>query len=115
MLRSTLVLAAALALPVGLAAASPQAQKQAPPAHNHAHGDSHDHGAAGDPLAAATRMSAADAKKAVDAGKAVILDVRAAQAYQAGHIAGSINIPLNELAARHKELPRDKQVIAYCT
>ena len=33
---------------------------------------------------------------------------------RAGHIPGSIMIPLNSLGDRLGELPRDKQIIVYC-
>lgn len=68
-----------------------------------------------DPLAAAPRISPADAKKALDSGKAVLVDVRAADAWREEHAKGAINIPSMELYARLGELPKDKQVIAYCT
>lgn len=68
-----------------------------------------------DPLAAAPRISAAEAKKALDAGKAVLVDVRAESAYQAEHAKGAINVPVFEMYARYRELPRDKQIITYCT
>jgi 3-mercaptopyruvate sulfurtransferase SseA len=68
-----------------------------------------------DPLAEAPRISPADAKKALDAGKAVLIDVRSLDAWQDEHAKGAVNIPVNELYARLGELPKDKQVIAYCT
>jgi 3-mercaptopyruvate sulfurtransferase SseA len=68
-----------------------------------------------DPLAAAPRISVAEAKKALDSGKAVLVDVRAAQAFQMEHAKGAVNIPLDEVASRAGELPRDKQIITYCT
>ncbi|MBM3952558.1 MAG: metalloregulator ArsR/SmtB family transcription factor [Rhodospirillales bacterium] len=43
-----------------------------------------------------------------------VLDVRPEGEYRAGHIAGAVNIPLPELARRLAELPRGKQVVAYC-
>jgi hypothetical protein len=68
-----------------------------------------------DPLAEAPRISAADAKKALDAGKAVLVDVRSLDAWQDEHAKGVVSIPVNEIYARMSELPKDKQVIAYCT
>ena len=44
----------------------------------------------------------------------VVLDVRLAEEYQAGHIPGARSIPVAELAARLREIPRDREVIAYC-
>jgi 3-mercaptopyruvate sulfurtransferase SseA len=68
-----------------------------------------------DPLAEAPRISAVDARKALDAGQAVLVDVRGLDAWQAEHAKGAVSIPVNELYARLGELPKDKQIIAYCT
>lgn len=80
--------------------AQAQARPQAPPA---------------DTIATAPRISAADAKKAVDAGKAVLVDVRSAQSYQQEHAKGALSVPTHEIAKRMSELPKDKQIITYCT
>jgi 3-mercaptopyruvate sulfurtransferase SseA len=61
------------------------------------------------------RVSLEEAKNALDAGIAIIVDVRAAEAYQAAHVAGSINIPLAELETRLGELDRNEWIITYCT
>ena len=50
----------------------------------------------------------------VQAGSVILLDVRPQSEYEAGHIAGALSIPADELARRLKELPRTKEVIAYC-
>jgi rhodanese-related sulfurtransferase/DNA-binding HxlR family transcriptional regulator len=44
----------------------------------------------------------------------VLLDVRPEREYQAGHVAGARSIPLTELKARLKELPKRKEIVAYC-
>ena len=49
-----------------------------------------------------------------DSGDAVILDVRPGPEYAAGHLPGAIHIALEELADRLAELPRDREIIAYC-
>jgi rhodanese-related sulfurtransferase/predicted transcriptional regulator len=46
--------------------------------------------------------------------KLVVLDVRPVEEYEAGHIPGAISIPVDELKKRIKELPRSKQIVAYC-
>lgn len=46
--------------------------------------------------------------------KLVVLDVRPQEEYNAGHIPGAISIPLDELKKRVKELPKSKQIVAYC-
>jgi rhodanese-related sulfurtransferase/DNA-binding transcriptional ArsR family regulator len=47
-------------------------------------------------------------------GHVVILDVRPEPEYVAGHLPGAIHIPLEELAERIGELPRNHEVVAYC-
>lgn len=44
----------------------------------------------------------------------VLLDVRPAQEYSAGHIAGALSMPVSELKSRLGELPADKEYVAYC-
>ena len=44
----------------------------------------------------------------------LVLDVRTAQEYQAGHIVGARSIPLDQLEARLAELPKTAQIVAYC-
>ncbi|MBT2363997.1 metalloregulator ArsR/SmtB family transcription factor [Streptomyces sp. ISL-10] len=48
------------------------------------------------------------------AGEVVVLDVRPAEEYAAGHIPGALSIPVGELADRLAELPDDAEVVAYC-
>lgn len=50
----------------------------------------------------------------LDAGDAVLLDVRPHPEYAGGHLPGALHIPLDELADRLAELPRDREVVAYC-
>jgi rhodanese-related sulfurtransferase len=47
-------------------------------------------------------------------GDVVVVDVRPAEEYEAGHIAGAISIPLEQLETRLKELGRDLDIVAYC-
>jgi len=47
-------------------------------------------------------------------GLVTVVDVRPSQEYSQGHIAGALNIPLEQLQRRLKELPRDREVVAYC-
>lgn len=44
----------------------------------------------------------------------VILDTRPANEYEAGHIAGAISVPVADLRRRLKELPKNKEYVAYC-
>jgi rhodanese-related sulfurtransferase len=47
-------------------------------------------------------------------GEVTVLDVRPVEEYRAGHIPGAISMPVGELKARIKELPRGREVVAYC-
>jgi rhodanese-related sulfurtransferase/DNA-binding MarR family transcriptional regulator len=44
----------------------------------------------------------------------VLVDVRPADEYRAGHWPGALSVPLETLAERLAELPRDRTVAAYC-
>ena len=50
----------------------------------------------------------------VSGGEAVVVDVRPAGEYQAGHIAGAISIPLDSLPRYLAKLPKNQEVVAYC-
>ena len=50
----------------------------------------------------------------VRAGLVTVIDVRPPEEYQAGHVSGAINVPLDELETRLREFDQDKEVIAYC-
>jgi rhodanese-related sulfurtransferase/DNA-binding transcriptional ArsR family regulator len=47
-------------------------------------------------------------------GLVTVIDVRPPEEYAQGHIAGALNIPLDKLKQRLKELPRDREIVAYC-
>jgi rhodanese-related sulfurtransferase/DNA-binding transcriptional ArsR family regulator len=50
----------------------------------------------------------------VKRGEVTVLDVRPAEEYRAGHVPGAVSIPIGELKARFKELPKKRDVVAYC-
>ena len=50
----------------------------------------------------------------VRSGDAIVVDLRPADEFEAGHIAGALSIPLPELEARLAELPADVEIVAYC-
>lgn len=52
--------------------------------------------------------------KRLESGDAVILDVRPEPEYAGGHLPGAIHIPLEELPDRLAELPRNREIVAYC-
>jgi rhodanese-related sulfurtransferase/DNA-binding transcriptional ArsR family regulator len=47
-------------------------------------------------------------------GAVTLLDVRPAIEYAAGHLPGALNIPIDELESRLPEIPRGREVVAYC-
>ena len=48
-------------------------------------------------------------------GQAVLIDVRSTESFEKSHAAGAISIPEDEIGNRTGELPRDKEIILYCT
>jgi hypothetical protein len=61
------------------------------------------------------RVLPSEAQQKLEQGQAVLVDVRGKALYDAGHAAGAISIPEAEMAARLNELPRDQEIILYCT
>lgn len=48
------------------------------------------------------------------AGEVLVLDVRPAVEYRAGHVPGAVSIPVDELEQRLSGLPHDRVIVAYC-
>jgi hydroxyacylglutathione hydrolase len=66
-------------------------------------------------LTTVPRIKLEDFKKDVDAGKLLVIDTRAAEQYAAGHIPGSINVPLAAWAEHLTRLKASrKPIVAYC-
>jgi DNA-binding transcriptional ArsR family regulator/rhodanese-related sulfurtransferase len=66
------------------------------------------------PLEGIRLMSRAELLAASRGGEVVVLDVRPADEFAAGHLPGAVSIPLSELADRLGEIPADAEVVAYC-
>jgi len=47
-------------------------------------------------------------------GSVTVLDVRPEDEFAAGHLPRAINIPLRDLARRLRELPKEREIVAYC-
>lgn len=45
---------------------------------------------------------------------AFILDVREPDEWQAGHVEGSLHIPMGQIPARFDEVPQDRRVVVVC-
>ncbi|TDT40235.1 ArsR family transcriptional regulator [Halospina denitrificans] len=50
----------------------------------------------------------------IESGGVTLLDVRPEQEYSAGHLPGALNIPVEELQERLRELPEGQTIVAYC-
>ena len=50
----------------------------------------------------------------LERGDVVVIDVRPPEEYESGHIAGAKSIPIEELEQRLDEVPKDREVVAYC-
>jgi predicted sulfurtransferase len=83
--------------------AATQLKNTAPKTDEHGHADD------------APRISLADAKKDFDAGNVVFVDTRADVAYKQEHIKGAINVPMEAVEMRYREIPANKKIIAYCS
>ena len=59
-------------------------------------------------------ITCSELRRRIRQGNAVVLDVRPALEYAAGHIAGARSIPVAELRTRIKEVPKKRLVVAYC-
>jgi 3-mercaptopyruvate sulfurtransferase SseA len=60
----------------------------------------------------AKEMSPAELRKLIDEhGKLLIIDVREPEAFQKGTIKGAINIPLEQLKGRLKDIPKDTTLV----
>jgi len=47
-------------------------------------------------------------------GLVTLVDVRPPEEYAQGHIAGALSLPLDSLEERLRELPPEREVVAYC-
>ena len=44
----------------------------------------------------------------------LVLDVRPPEEFDAGHIRGALSMPVGQLKRRLRELPKNKEIVAYC-
>lgn len=65
---------------------------------------------------AIARIPVEELRRMLDAGEqVVVIDVRGALANPPEPIPGALRIPLSEIAARQHEVPRDRDVVLFCT
>jgi rhodanese-related sulfurtransferase/DNA-binding HxlR family transcriptional regulator len=60
------------------------------------------------------QVSAEELARRLERGDVVVLDVRPETEFRAGHIAGARSVPVDDLDARLSELPKRREVVAYC-
>jgi rhodanese-related sulfurtransferase len=60
------------------------------------------------------RVSGKELMQRVRNGEVTVLDVRPAEEYRAGHIPGARSVPVRELRRRLAELPKNREIVAYC-
>jgi rhodanese-related sulfurtransferase len=61
------------------------------------------------------RIAFDEFKKLYDQNKAVVIDVRSAEAFEAGHIPGSRSVPLDQVESRVSELRKlNRPIVVYC-
>jgi rhodanese-related sulfurtransferase len=60
------------------------------------------------------RISPKELKTRMTRGDVVVLDLRSEPEYRSGHLPGARSIPLVDLIRRLDEIPRDREVVAYC-
>ena len=53
-------------------------------------------------------------RRRLEAGDVTLVDVRPADEFAAGHIPGALSVPVEELPDRIRELPKRKEIVAYC-
>lgn len=59
-------------------------------------------------------ITAAELEDRLARGDVVVLDVRPEREYAAGHIAGARSVPIERLGAEAAELPKRREIVAYC-
>lgn len=59
-------------------------------------------------------VSVNDLVERMGTGLVTVVDVRPKEEYDAGHLRGAINVPLAEMEQRLDNLPREREVVAYC-
>lgn len=55
-----------------------------------------------------------DVLNAPERERPLLLDVRTAPEFAAGHVPGAVNLPVDELRSRLDELPRDREIVTSC-
>jgi rhodanese-related sulfurtransferase/DNA-binding transcriptional ArsR family regulator len=59
-------------------------------------------------------VTLAELRRLVRDGEVTVVDVRPRDEYEAGHIPGALSVPVGELTRRLSEIPKRRDVVAYC-
>jgi rhodanese-related sulfurtransferase/DNA-binding transcriptional ArsR family regulator len=59
-------------------------------------------------------LGSADLMKRLEDPETLVIDVRPAEEFAAGHIPGALSVPLGELKGRIAQLPPAAEIVAYC-
>jgi rhodanese-related sulfurtransferase len=59
-------------------------------------------------------VSLSELQRRVRAGDVTVIDVRPEEEFRSGHIPGALSIPVAQLKRRLAEIPKKKEVVAYC-
>jgi hypothetical protein len=73
------------------------------------------HNAEGLPEPEVQRVPLVEAKASWDAKSAIFVDVRGQSDYVAGHIPNAVSLPLAQIEAGDSTLPRQAEILTYCT
>jgi rhodanese-related sulfurtransferase len=61
------------------------------------------------------RIAVQETQEKMEQGGALLVDVRSKASYDKAHAAGAVSIPEAEIDFRIGEIPRDHDVVLYCT
>ena len=61
-----------------------------------------------------SRVSVEEAAEMYENDNTVVVDVRRPDEYEAGHVKGSLHVPVDDVLARIEEIPKDKKLLFIC-
>jgi rhodanese-related sulfurtransferase len=59
-------------------------------------------------------VTLAELRRRLRDGDVTVIDVRPVEEYRAGHIPGALSVPVDELKRRLRQIPKSREVVAYC-
>lgn len=62
-----------------------------------------------------SRIAAEDLREKTKANSVLVIDVRDAASYASGHIPGALHIPMASVEANLDRIPKDREIVTYCT